>query len=341
MALSEVQAIRILSEELSRAGRLQSGARVRHGIGDDAAVLRRAPGDQVCTVDSCEEGVHFLWEWMKAEDVAQKSFHSAVSDVVAMGGKTAWVVCHLSLGPRVTASWLRDFARAQASCSEIVGAPVVGGNVSFASSTSVVTSVVGHVDPGKALLRSGARAGDELWLLGSVGLARAGLLLLQRGGGRARGRGALAVALRAFRTPEAQFREGPKLVGRAHACLDISDGIKRDAAQLAVASGVRVIVEADRLEATLSEELFALARQLGVSALELAIEGGEDYALLATGPQEKRPKLCRVIGRIEPATRVRKAGASLFWGGRMTGLSGGFVHGRNRQVAHVLPRDRS
>lgn len=329
MSLSEVQAIRILEEELSRSGRAQRGARVRHGIGDDAAVLRATPGDQVCTVDSCEEGVHFLWEWMKPEDVAQKSFHSAVSDVAAMGGKTAWLVCHLSLGPRVTANWLRAFARAQARCSEIVGAPVIGGNVSFSSSTSVVTTVVGRVDAGKALLRSGSRPGDELWLLGSVGLARAGLLLLQRRGDRARGRGASAVALRAFRAPVAQFGAGPQLVGRAHACLDISDGIKRDAAQLALASGVRVIVEADRLKKALNEELFLLARRLGVSALELALEGGEDYALLATGPREKRPKLCRVIGRIEPATRVQQAGAFLLLDGRMTGLSGGFVHGKS------------
>lgn len=330
MSLSEVQAIRILKEELSRAPQSQGRARIGVGIGDDAAVVRALRGDQLATVDSCEEGIHFLWEWMKAGDVAQKSFHSAVSDVVAMGGKPAWIVCHLSLGPRVTANWLREFARGQASCAQMVGAPVVGGNVSFSSSTSVVTTVIGQVDPGKALLRSGARPGDEVWLLGEVGLARAGLLLLERIGTRARGRGATARALRAFRAPEAQFRVGPRLVGRAHACLDVSDGIKRDAAQLALASRARVIIEAELLERALGEELLVVARQLGVPALELALQGGEDYALLATGPREMRLKQCQMIGRVERATRAREAGAFLSSEGRMLPLSGGFVH-RSRE----------
>lgn len=333
MSLSEIQALQILKDALAPAGPKLASSRVRFGIGDDGAVLRASSGDQVCTVDSCEEGVHFLFKWMKAADVAKKSLHSALSDVVAMGGKPAWIVCHLSLGPSVTSSWLREFAREQARCSRIVGAPVVGGNVSFSSATSVVTTVVGEVEPRSALLRSGARPGDEVWLVGSLGLARAGLLLLQDRGGRARGSGAAAAALRAFRSPESQFRVGPKLAGRAHCCIDISDGMRKDAAELALMSDVRLMVEADRLEEALDKELFVLAPRLGISALELALEGGEDYALLATGPAKKRLQECRVIGLVEPATRARKAGAFLVSGPNLLPLSGGFVHGRNRSTA--------
>lgn len=328
MPLSEVQAIEILKEALSRAVRGRAGARIRVGIGDDAAVLESGPKDQVCTVDSCEEGVHFLWDWMQAADVAQKSFHSALSDVVAMGGKPRWIVCHLTLGPRVTAKWLKEFAQAQALCSQEVGAPIVGGNVSFSSSTGVVTTVVGEVSPRMALLRSGARPGDELWLVGSVGLARAGLLLLQERGDRARGRGAEAVALQAFRAPKCQFSLGPKLLGRAHSCLDISDGLRRDAVQLAQASKVRVVVDSERLARTFDENLSGVAERLGTTPLELALEGGEDYALLASGPAARRPRKCRVIGRVEPCARGAKPGAFLSTNGRLQELSGGFVHER-------------
>lgn len=330
MSLSETEAIQILKEALSSAERSRGRPRVRFGIGDDAAVLRASPGDQVCTVDSCEEGVHFLWKWMKAGDVARKSLHSALSDVVAMGAKPAWLVCHLSLGPSVTAKWLREFAQEQAKCSEIIGAPVVGGNVSFSSATSVVTTVVGEVGPKTALLRSGARVGDEVWLFGSLGLARAGLLLLRQRGGRARGSGAEAAALRAFRSPEAQFRVGPELVGRANSCIDISDGMNRDAPALASESDVRLMLDAERLEQGLDKELFVLARRFGLSPLELALEGGEDYALLATGPAEKRPKRCHVIGRVERATRARTAGAFLVSGSSLLPISGGFIHERRR-----------
>jgi thiamine-monophosphate kinase len=327
VSLTEVQAIEILRAALSPQTSARSRSLVRIGIGDDAAVIKRGAGDQVCTVDSCEEGVHFLWEWMQAADVAQKSFHSALSDVVAMGGTPSFIVCHLTLGPRVTARWLKEFALAQAHCSKAVGAPIVGGNISFGSTTNVVTTVTGEVRPGRALLRSGAKAGDELWLLGPVGLARAGLLLLQKKGGRARGRGAEAAVLRAFRAPESQYALGQKLFGRAHACLDISDGLRRDAAQLAHASAVRVVVDAHLLEATLDESLLSIAQQLGTTALELALEGGEDYALLATGPAARRPRASRVIGRVE-ACKGKPAGAFLATSSQLVALSGGFVHRR-------------
>lgn len=335
MALVEDEAIRILTEELSGGfgrGRMNP---VRVGIGDDAALLRSTGAGQVCTVDSCEENVHFLWEWMQPEDVAQKSFHAAISDVAAMGATPSWVVCHLTLGSRVTASWLRRFARAQAACARGAKASVVGGNVSFSKSTAVVTTAMGSVAQSAALLRSGARVGDELWLVGGVGLARAGLLLLQKHGTRARGRGAEAVALRAFREPEAQITQGRKLLSRAHSCLDVSDGLCRDCDQLARASKVRVVVSEEQLLRTLGPELREVAQSVGESPLALALEGGEDYALLATGPKERRPRFCEVIGNVQAASRGRPAGAYLVAQNSLRRLSGGFLHG-NRSSRDLL-----
>ncbi len=338
MALVEDEAIRILSEELGSGppgGRKQAQ---RVGIGDDAAVLRASPKDQVCTVDSCEEGVHFLWEWMHPEDVAKKSFNAAISDVAAMGAKPNWVVSHLTLGPRVTANWLRRFARQQAECARGAQTAVVGGNVSFSHATGVVTTVTGSVPPGRALLRSGARPGDEVWLIGDVGLARAGFLLLEQHGTRGRGRGGRMAALRAFREPVAQIERGEKLLSRAHSCLDISDGLGRDAGQLASASQVRVYISEERLSRALSPELQLVARTLRQPALSLAVEGGEDYALLATGPRDKRPRFCRAIGMVGATGRGRPAGAYLLSNGAERPLFGGFLHGRHTRSRPIGTR---
>src|SRR5690606_32317406 len=95
----------------------------------------------------------------------------------------------------------------------------------------------------------------------------------------------------------------------AHACMDVSDGLARDAGQLAEASGVRVVLSASSVRAALHPALAEVARSKGWDCLELALQGGEDYALLATGPKVRRPRFVRVIGRVERAGRGRQAGA--------------------------------
>src|SRR6185503_810067 len=133
------------------------------------------------------------------------------------------------------------------------------------------------------------RSGDEVWLVGDVGLARAGLLWLSRGEVRASRRGgstgrAVARCLEAWRRPRALVREGRALRGRARAAIDVSDGLSTDAAHLAAASEVRVVIEEPRLRAALCRELEKVAPLLDCDPLELALAGGEDYALLAVGP---------------------------------------------------------
>ena len=110
-------------------------------------------------------------------------------------------------------------------------------------------------------------------------------------------------------------------MGRATACLDVSDGLAGDAAHLAKASKQRVVVEAQALARALRPELEEAAKLLGTTALELAITGGEDYALLATGPREKRPRWARRIGRVESGK-----GALLESEGRTRPLHRGFDH---------------
>jgi thiamine-monophosphate kinase len=287
--LGEDEAIRLLGERL---GTRRRG--VRLGIGDDAALLAGARGTLVWTVDACLEGAHFEREWLELDDVAWKALHAAVSDLAAMGAEPLGALSALELPPHFSKRDLEAFARGQALAARALGCPIVGGNLARGARLGVTTTVLGVAE--RPLRRDGARPGDEVWLVGAVGLAAAGLWLL-RAGERARGR-ALERAVRAWKRPRALLREGRALVGRATSAIDISDGLGGDARHVAEASGVRIVLEEGALIRALPRDLEAAARMVGRSALGLGLAGGEDYALLATGPRPKRPRAARCIGRV-------------------------------------------
>lgn len=293
-AISEFSAIARL-EALFR----QSSPSVELGIGDDAAVLRQS-GRWVWTVDSAVEHVHFERGWLSLADLGWRSFQAAASDVCAMGGAPLAALSSVIFPARFASAELGQLARGQRAAARALGCAVVGGNLSRGVELSITTTLVGRVK--RPLLRSGARVGDELWLCGEVGLAAAGLRLLQR---RARATSrASRRALRAFRRPSAALAAGLALARTAHAAIDISDGLAGDAAHLALASDVELQIELGALLTTLSPALRELAPKLGVPALELALYGGEDYALLAAGPRRARPTGARVIGRVVKGSGV-------------------------------------
>lgn len=301
-------------------------AEVSVGIGDDAAVLALAKrSGLVWTVDTAVEHVHFERSWLSLADLGWRSFHAAASDVSAMGGSPLAALSSVIFPARFGASDLEQLARGQRAAARALGCSVVGGNLSRGAELSITTSLLGHAP--RPILRSGARAGDELWLCGDVGLAAAGLRLLQRGARQGSGAAARR-ALSAFRRPRAQREAGLALSGRARAAIDVSDGLAGDAAHVAKASQVRLVIELGALEVALSPALRRLELELGVSALELALYGGEDYALLAAGPGRARPPGARVIGRVEPGAGVWLA---LSKSGRQIRAGRGFEHSGGRR----------
>lgn len=312
-ALHESDAIELLARELSARG-----PGIELGIGDDAALLRRVSGKLVLSVDTNLEHTHFELDWLRLDQLGARALHSAASDLAAMGARPVAALSALVLPPGVRESDLKRLARGQAQAAEELGCVVVGGNLTRGREWSLTTTVIGSSET--ALSRRGAARGDAVWLVGDVGLAAAGLRLLQAGRGRARGRAA-ARCLRAWREPRALVKQGLALVGRASAAIDISDGLGRDAGHLARASNRRVVIEQAALEAALAPELGLVAHELGVDPLELALAGGEDYALLATGNPRKRPRFARVIGRVEAG-----AGVVLESKSGQQPLMGGFDH---------------
>jgi thiamine-monophosphate kinase len=317
VAGGEFELIAELARELSRFG----SRHVEVGIGDDAAVLRGSPRKLLVSVDDQVEGVHFDLRWLTPEDVGYRSLQAAASDLAAMGAAPLGAVASLHVPAGFPRAKLRDLARGQLAAARRLGCPVIGGNIARGPCLSVTTTVLGRAS--RPLLRSGARAGDELWLVGELGWARAGLLLNQRRISLPRRLAAVAERARtAWARPEALVEEGRKLVGRARAVMDVSDGLAGDLRHLAEASGVKAIVEAARLERCVSVELAELGDLLGEPATLLALRGGEDYALLCAGPRARRPRSAKVIGRIE---RGRGAHLELESGQRFA-LRSGFDH---------------
>jgi thiamine-monophosphate kinase len=314
-------------------------ARVEVAIGDDAAVLTSSDR-LVWTVDTAVEHVHFERSWLTLADLGWRSFHAAASDVCAMGGKPWCALSSVIFPAEFSARDVRELGRGQQAAAAALGCRIVGGNLARGAELSITTTLLGAVT--RPLLRSGAKPGDELWLCGDVGLAAAGLRLLQRG--PTPKTAAARRALSAFRRPEAQLAFGLALTRRARAAIDISDGVCGDAAHLARASRVRVVIAKPLLEAALSPALRALAPDLGVSALDLALYGGEDYALLAAGPRGKCPTGAHVIGWVDrgqgkgtrgavwlAATPARERGLAV----KLVRAGAGFEHSGGRAARRV------
>jgi thiamine-monophosphate kinase len=315
--MNEFSLIAALDSELSRV----RGRDVELGIGDDAAVLRLGRERVVVTVDDQVEGVHFDLRWLSLADVGYRSLQAAASDLAAMGATPLGAVASLHVPAGFPAARLRQLARGQAEAAAQLGCPLVGGNVARGPRLSVTTTVLGSAR--KPVLRSGARVDDEVWVTGALGLSRAGLLVHQQKLRVPRALQAVAARARAaWARPRALIAEGKRWVGRAHAMLDVSDGLAGDARHLAEKSGVKVVLEARRIARIMPEDLASLADLLGEPAVSLALTGGEDYALLGAGPKARRPPGAKVIGRIE---RGRGSELELETGQRFQ-LGPGFDH---------------
>jgi thiamine-monophosphate kinase len=199
----------------------------------------------------------------------------------------------------------------------------VGGNVTRGHVWRFTTTLIGSVD--KPVLRSSARAGHGLFLVGQVGLAACGRAWLERGTAGLSPRSALGRAVRvcvdAFRAPRARVAEGRTLDGLRHAAIDVSDGLAAECRALAKASGVRIVLNEASLLSALSPQLLLAAESLGRDALSFALQGGEDYALLVTGPAGGVPQGGVLVGEV-----CSGRGALLRRGATMVPLLGGHDH---------------
>lgn len=258
------------------------------GIGDDAAVLPPCQDKLVWTIDTQVEGVHFRRDLVSMHDLGYRATMAAVSDLGAMGASALGILAALVLPEGLDDSALSAIASGQAEAASAVGTNVIGGNLSRGRELSITTTVLGQTP--RPLLRSGARVGDVVALAGPLGLAAAGLVLLERGLAQ---EADAAPAIAAFRRPIARIAAGLRARDQANAAIDVSDGLVRDLGHVARASGVSMGLFEDKL---ITEELKRAARLLDKDPVSLALYGGEDYAIVIAVPEGQTPAGFEPIG---------------------------------------------
>ena len=255
------------------------------GVGDDGALLEPTPGLlQVQVIDTLVEGTHFHSN-MDAADVGYRVVAVNLSDIAAMGATPRWMTLALTLWDK-DERWVERFASGLFAAASEYDVALVGGDTTAGDAVVASIHMTGEVEPGKALLRSGAQVGDTIYVTGTIGDAAAGLSLLDDADGD-------DFLLRRFLRPSARVGKGRELSGRAHGAIDVSDGLVGDLRKMLDASGVGAEVEVDQVP--LSAAL--RARFDADAALDFAMTGGDDYELCFTA----RPE---AIGGIDDVTAI-------------------------------------
>jgi thiamine-monophosphate kinase len=282
------------------------------GIGDDAAIIRQSGGsDTIITADLLVEDIDFRLASIPPRLLGHKALAVSLSDIAAMGARPRWAMLSIGVSREAWHSgFVDEFYEGFFALANDYGVVLIGGDVSRTPERVVIDSIVlGEVARGRAVLRSGARPGDHIFVTGKLGGAAAGLRLLERGarlGEKAKrqrpSRAVEELLLRHLRPlPRVEWGEALGLEGLATAMIDLSDGLSSDLAHLCEESGVGASLDVARIPIDTN-----VARVCGRRALDplmLALHGGEDFELLFTVRPRDLKRLPRSINRI-PATYI-------------------------------------
>lgn len=290
------------------------------GPGDDAAIVAAPDGRTVVSIDTQVVDQDFRLEWNNGYrttgyDVGWKAAAQNLSDINAMGARATSLVVSLTMPPETPVSWVEDFADGLMAGIRGLGAEacaVAGGDLGRGRELAVSVAILGTLDGGEAVLRSGARPGDTLALAGTVGRAAAGLALLESDipvGDLTAGQRSL---MDTQCKPQPPLAAGPLArEAGATAMMDISDGLVRDGNRLAAASHAMLNLDAAALK-ELAVALLPASELLGADPLSWVLGGGEDHGLLATFPQEVQlPPGFTAIGSVEAPAPTESTGVTI------------------------------
>ena len=273
--------------------RVRGGASVVAGIGDDCAVLRVPAGHQLLvTTDFTLENVHFRREWHPPEVVGWRCLMRGVSDIAAMGGEPRAAFLSMALERGVGQKWVNRFLSGLLEAAEEFRVPLAGGDTAqSAGGIQADIVLVGTVPEGTAVLRSGARPGDSIYVTGDLGGSAAAIARMREGTVR-------ATDYERHFHPVARVEVGRWLTrrGLASAMIDVSDGLSTDLEHICEESGVGAEIEAAAIPRA------RVGRPVRQVDFDLALHGGEDYELLFTSARKIPAKVAGVrvtrIGRI-------------------------------------------
>lgn len=262
------------------------------GVGDDAALIRPAPGMELAiSTDMLVSGRHFF-EDVDAYKLGHKSLAVNLSDMAAMGAHPRWATLSLALPEsmaRKDESWLRAFADGFFGLAHAHRVDLIGGDTTNGPLNICVT-IIGEAPEGKALRRSGARPGDDIWVSGCLGDAALALayrkkkIMLESGSVEAL---EVEVLMDALEMPTPRVDLGQRLIGLAHSAIDISDGLLADLGHILECSRVAAVVRIDQIRrSAVMKKHFSHPL-----AIEWLLAGGDDYELCFTVPSSERTKV--------------------------------------------------
>lgn len=262
-----------------------------YGLLDDAALVAARPGHELAIkTDAIVGGVHFLAD-DPPELVSRKALRVNLSDLAAKGAIPRAYLLDLMLPETVTEQWVAAFAGGLAEDQDEYGVRLIGGDTNLTPGpVTIAVTALGEVAAGQMIRRSGARAGDAVFVTGTIGDAALGLEVLR---GRLPGldTGAAGFLVGRYRLPQPRVTLGPRLSGLASAAIDVSDGLIADLRHVCEASGMSALVEAPRVPLSGAAKA-ALALRPDLFATVLT--GGDDYEILFTASRESATKLAEL-----------------------------------------------
>src|SRR5574337_43066 len=318
------------------------------GVGDDCAALRPTAGkDLLLTTDLLVDGIDFTPQTITPFRLGRKAMGVNLSDIAAMGGLPRAALVTLAVPPDKEIEFIDELYRGLLEEGARFAVEVIGGDLSASSTLMISVTLVGEVDAGKAVTRSGAKPGERIWITGWLGAAAAGLAALRAGcrllddqietpfevSGSLRE--AIRQAIERHLCPIPRVREGRALAqaGAASAMIDLSDGLASDLTHLCRESGVSATIREDRIP--IDQTASVIAHHFSQEPLAMALQGGEDFELLFTSSWDPAdiaalfPDAVTVtaIGRVEEAgqgCRLERPD------GNTVELTGGYDHFRRQ-----------
>lgn len=265
------------------------------GIGDDGAVIKASTQNLVAATDMAVEGVHFNRKWSSLHEIGAKVVAANLADIYAMGGSPKYLLVSAGLTKDFGVSEIEELAKGIKSEADLVGAAIIGGDISSAEQLVISISVFGEV--AKPITRAGAKVGDVVIISGLPGKSAAGLLQLQNGV-------ADSFFIRAHKKPEVNYPLATKFIGVNSMC-DVSDGLLSELSHISEASKVGIEIDSDLVKGL--PGFAELANIEGVDVWELILSGGEDHIFVATTSAQVPPGAF-VIGKVVSGAGVKVSG---------------------------------
>ena len=278
--------------------RLETGTASLLGPGDDAALVAAPDSRVVASTDVLVEGRHFRRDWSGAADIGHRAAAANLADIAAMGATPTALLVALCVPTDLEVEWVEELAGGLSAEAGLVGAGVVGGDLSSSPTLTIAVTALGDLAGREPVLRSGAQPGDVVALAGRTGHAAAGYTVLSRGFRTPK------LLVEAFRRPEVPYPAGPAAARLgATSMIDVSDGLLQDLGHIATASVVGIDIDRDAFEVPV--QMRDAASALGVDPYVWLLAGGDDHALAATFPPGTTlPPEWRTVGTVHEGTGV-------------------------------------